>query len=799
MTEDGANRRWVPSIRSVAIITATVGLLLLALYFLGPYFRSEWQTTLSTPASGPSTTGQPAPSFVEGIGAIVAILTIFGGGVLFIFQHLLSQISGLTQRLNAFDSTIDQNIKAKLGTQTENVTEHYRQLKSNLDTVEERYPWLTGVKDFEGVINVPSSTALLETIGNVIASDKRSFAYEWFVEAAEDNKLRGTPESFLALAVIARVLFGDDLLVDKMLRKCEEAASGNIIWRAARLAHYVRIGNLAAAASVCLELEHRVLKRRLPDLIQVLLGRRTRLPEAIPPEVLATLSLFYEQAGDRYGLNRVLPAARKRVPKQTLDRATEIARLINPNGPRAANEESGLAQSSFITILLKIEVDITNQLSDLASDPAAIYAHVERLYALTGNRQVAKAMQRVLRRVVEDREELIAFKCSVSSALPTETTAAPSPGSVLSQSVQERSLRTEFNLAKKSPPETAVIADERNGNGEVLAFSDFDPVWNGQWKPDHDDPMAVGGYPPERAQSEARERATKLRAEEKKNRSRVKEALRLKEAAEAKRRATALNVGPRETTSEAVVVNASEDVTSPDQPAMRVLDVLDVPWETIAHESSMYAFVESKSPIDRINTVSADSTQAEHAALPWAKSISMIRLSDVSWRPENLRVYYLYVNDGEHSGNDFRLMGNAGPIYEINKVCNVAIEERFAAQYLRFFCFFARAESGPFHTLESEVDFLIPRDLGANWNSKLRNAIRPIDVLGRSESGGYYLEATILYEDEIFEVVFEVSPNGQVEILDYRPIVRGLPFRVEVPLKADADRETDPRQPGGRK
>ncbi len=649
MTDPQANNQWMPSIKSLAIITATVGLLLLVIYFLGPYLGGRLLSPVATPTGSPPV-ASAAPSSLEIIGAIVAILTIIGAGVLFIFQNLVAQIAELTKRINDVGPQIDEKVKEKLKAQTEGVTERYRQLSSNLDTVEERYPWLTGVKNFEGVINVPSSTALLETIGNVIESDKRNFAYEWFVEASEDDKLRGTPESFMALAVIARVLFGDDLLVDKMLIKCEGAARDSISWRAARVAHYIRIGNLTAAANICLELERRIQKRQLPDFIQNLLGRRAQLPEAIPPEVLATLSLFYKQAGDRYGLTRVLPVVRKKVPAETLELAKKIEQLINPKGPSEVDEDEngdeGLAQSSFITILLKIEIDLMNQLSDLTSDPTAIYAHVDRLYALTGNRQVAKAMQRVLRRVVQDREDLIAFNRSVSSPSATETTEVPRSSTVSSEPARDPSLSAEFTVAEEAPSGTSGSAGGSNGEDDLLTVTDFDPVWNGEWKPDTKpraagEPQAVGGYPPERAQLEARERATELLTQEKKNKGRIEEVRRLKEAAEAKQKAD------------------GEDPTLSDQVAMRALDVLVVSWKTIDKASSMYAFIESMSPIDRRLKVSAD-TQAEYAALPWATNISLIRLRDITWRPEKLYVYYLYVNEGEHEGEHFRLKARLG-------------------------------------------------------------------------------------------------------------------------------------------
>ncbi len=60
-------------------------------------------------------------------------------------------------------------------------------------------------------------------------------------------------------------------------------------------------------------------------------------------------------------------------------------------------------------------------------------------------------------------------------------------------------------------------------------------------------------------------------------------------------------------------------------------------------------------------------------------------------------------------------------------------------------------------------------------------------MFGQLESGGYCLEAIVLYGSELFEAVFDVSSTGQVIMLSDQVLIKDLPFQIEAPLAAVDD------------
>ena len=99
-----------------------------------------------------------------------------------------------------------------------------------------------------------------------------------------------------------------------------------------------------------------------------------------------------------------------------------------------------------------------------------------------------------------------------------------------------------------------------------------------------------------------------------------------------------------------------------------------------------------------------------------------------------------------------------------------------AKSYLRFFCFFVRADMGPFeiHETGARLDLKDISDADA-----LQKATKALSPLGESDppSGSQFersFRACVLYGDHLFESQFGIASYGHVEMLNDDLIVGGV-------------------------
>ena len=117
------------------------------------------------------------------------------------------------------------------------------------------------------------------------------------------------------------------------------------------------------------------------------------------------------------------------------------------------------------------------------------------------------------------------------------------------------------------------------------------------------------------------------------------------------------------------------------------------------------------------------------------------------------------------NGKTWWLPGITGPLHYVNDEENLELTEEQAADYLRFFCYFLRADEGPFALLESpdELEALTPDDPRLQ---PAREGCKPMVVKGTDDQGRFLLDCAIAYGNTRAASVFAVAPVGEVEMVD---------------------------------
>jgi MoxR-like ATPase len=147
------------------------------------------------------------------------------------------------------------------------------------------------------------------------------------------------------------------------------------------------------------------------------------------------------------------------------------------------------------------------------------------------------------------------------------------------------------------------------------------------------------------------------------------------------------------------------------------------------------------------------------------------------------------------------LDGESAPIHDANEADSIAITAENAADYVRFFCFFLRADEGGFVIVEdpaeigtrrfaddAELQKAAETDESAKelWErlQAVRKGIAPVPVTAATEGDRFFLTAAVLYGNARFATPFAVAADGMIEMLDDEPVATldGLTYPLAVPL-----------------
>jgi AAA+ superfamily predicted ATPase len=123
------------------------------------------------------------------------------------------------------------------------------------------------------------------------------------------------------------------------------------------------------------------------------------------------------------------------------------------------------------------------------------------------------------------------------------------------------------------------------------------------------------------------------------------------------------------------------------------------------------------------------------------------------------------------------LDGRSMPIHAVNAVERLDLDERNVLDYVRYFLFVMRGEQGAFVLIES------PEEISAGKAStespdeppdtdvaSLRALWLPLRLDGRAEDGRFRVQATVAYADGLYASTFAIRSDGEIEMVDDRPL-----------------------------
>lgn len=184
------------------------------------------------------------------------------------------------------------------------------------------------------------------------------------------------------------------------------------------------------------------------------------------------------------------------------------------------------------------------------------------------------------------------------------------------------------------------------------------------------------------------------------------------------------------------------------------------------------AFARRAGWVDDIAVITAQTSVVDVIETPWWDGVELIVARDPSWPEAGALAAYLL---DDHLR---RLDGTSQPIHEMNARRTPRIDADTVLPYLGFFCFFVRAEHGPFGIVESADDWLLPE---AARHEEATMYLRPAAFLEERDDG-LHCEATVWYSDALFLSNFVVDRSGMIEMVEDEPLVQVEGATVSFPL-----------------
>ena len=226
-----------------------------------------------------------------------------------------------------------------------------------------------------------------------------------------------------------------------------------------------------------------------------------------------------------------------------------------------------------------------------------------------------------------------------------------------------------------------------------------------------------------------------------------------------------MNVTQRSAFSETLYQLPREILISPYMP----------PWESISVEQKE-VLCDKISPVDGKYEIELKGVIISTQRPTWLHEVELIRIYDESW-VESLVVYYFQKDD-----ELFRLNGTSPPIHEVNSKFGISLSTENCLDYLRFFCFFVRAEDGPFYLLESGEDLLVQALEDEESRAMIQDHAAPAKIIGIDDKGAFICSAIVFYGNSIFKSLFSVQPSGQIEMIDDEQIGDDLEDQIRYPI-----------------
>lgn len=153
----------------------------------------------------------------------------------------------------------------------------------------------------------------------------------------------------------------------------------------------------------------------------------------------------------------------------------------------------------------------------------------------------------------------------------------------------------------------------------------------------------------------------------------------------------------------------------------------------------------------------------------------LLDLADYSVSPEKRR-YVVY----KDSDNIVPMNWTNEPIYRLNEIVPVQLNEDTIADYVRFFFMYVRGKKGKFQIVENIDDIPWHDDPPPNARKSLSEMVKPVSFEGKNEDGDFELIVRIVFKNALFKSKVIVSPDGFVSLSDEELLIDDMPVSDDV-------------------
>ncbi len=175
-------------------------------------------------------------------------------------------------------------------------------------------------------------------------------------------------------------------------------------------------------------------------------------------------------------------------------------------------------------------------------------------------------------------------------------------------------------------------------------------------------------------------------------------------------------------------------------------------------------------------------TTLREQVLPFYPEASLLLAENPEWHAEAPNRYFI-----SHQSKLLHLNGTSPPIHKLNKKA-LALDEDNLLEYLEFFCFFVRAEEGPFLIVNDLDNAYVPLEMraaaseSAEAAQELRRLFRLPQLVGEDDDEGWRASAMVYYSNAVFLADFLIKKSGMIEMLSDFPLLDNLPAKVHAPV-----------------
>lgn len=115
------------------------------------------------------------------------------------------------------------------------------------------------------------------------------------------------------------------------------------------------------------------------------------------------------------------------------------------------------------------------------------------------------------------------------------------------------------------------------------------------------------------------------------------------------------------------------------------------------------------------------------------------------------------------------------PVYALNKIVPLALDEKTAPDYVRFFLQFVRGRHGRFLIAETVDDIGWKEEPPPAARRAVGKLLHPLRRKGKSPTGDMNFEACVIFRDSLFHTDISISPEGIVTLSNEQMLVEDMP------------------------